>query len=222
MRRVVQHFLLPLACVSALSFAVGAAPTTIPAGTTPVLDGTLSAEEWTDALLIPLTGQAHILLKHADGFLYIGIQATTMGVGSPLIVRGEEVLVLHSSAALGTAIYTRDGEAWNLTQDFTWQCRSVGFSTPALNQRARFLEQNGWLGTIGYLGDPNQFEYQIAWGDRPMTLLFLYADFTDTMHLLSWPIPPADAAQYATVITGPTPSQICFSLAGWATLVKGE
>jgi len=199
------------------------AHTLIPQGSAPVIDGTLTEGEWNDALSVPLSDAASLFLKHAGGYLYLGIQATSMGVGSPLVVRGDEVLVLHASAALATAFYVRDGDAWTLRQDFVWQCRSTGFAAAAQNERARFLQQNGWLGTIGYLGDPNQFEYEIAWGDEPLTFLFLFADFTDTIHLLSWPIPPADAARYETIITAsPTPPRMQFDTGSWATLQKGD
>lgn len=212
-------FAVCLLCMGATLFA----NTVVPNGSAPQIDGTLAAGEWDDALSIPLSDAASLFLKHAGGYLYLGIQATSMGVGSPLIVRGGEILVLHASAALGTAIYVRKDDAWTLRQDFEWKCRSTGFSAPAKNERARFLQQNGWLGTIGYLGDPNQFEYEIAWEDESLTLLFLFADFTDTIHLLSWPIPPADAAPYETVITAsPTPPQMQFDTESWAILQKGE
>lgn len=208
--------LVPTVCL-----AEGA--TLVPSGSVPRLDGTLAEGEWDDALRIPLNDTAYILLKHSDGFLYLGIQATAMGVGSPLIVRDNEVLALHASAALGTAIYAREDSTWTLRQDFVWQCRSTGFSTNAQNERARFLEENRWLGTIGYLGEPTQCEYQIAWGSEPLAFLFLFADFTDTIHLLSWPIPPADAMEYASVITSsPTPPYIELTFEDWATLEREE
>jgi hypothetical protein len=213
--------------IFAACLAFAAAPlfahTLVPVGSAPLIDGTLAEGEWSDALSVRLSDEAELFLKHADGWLYLGIQATTMGVGSPLIVRGEEVLVLHASAALATAIYVRDGDAWSLRQDFAWQCRSTGFSAAARAERARFLQENGWLGTIGFLGDPTQFEYQIAWGDEPLTFLFLFADFTDTIHLLSWPIPTTDAARYEAVITAsPTPLRMQFDIGPWAVLEKGE
>ena len=115
MRSIARLLPVLLACVGALGLL--ASPTTVPHGTPPILDGTLSPNEWSDALAIDVTAQARIFLKHADGYLFLGIQATTMGVGSPLVVVGEEIRVLHASAALGTAIYAREGEVWKLRQD---------------------------------------------------------------------------------------------------------
>lgn len=216
-----------LCLVSVLFLSVvqaGAANTvTVPRGAAAVLDGTLAEGEWSDALEIRLSDQAHLLLKHADGFLFLGIQATTMGFGSPFIVRDGEILLLHASAALGTAIYTRDGEAWMLRQDYEYECRSTGFYSYALRERARFLEKYGWLGTIGYLGDPTQFEYQILWGDGPLTFLFMFMEFTDPIQFLSWPLDPTAAAPYGAIISPDiTPTEIHCTLDEWATLEKGE
>ncbi len=222
MRGGIRLVFVLLACVVSVASALEAKSMTVPRGTAPVLDGTLSEGEWGDALRIPLNDQAHFLLKHADGFLFLGIQATTMGTGSLLLVVGEEVHVLHASAALGTAIYAREGEVWDLRQDFVWQCRTLGFSNYAQNERARFLGQNGWLGTIGYLGAPTQSEYQIAWGDEPLILLFLFLEGTDPLQLLSWPLTPEAASPYLTLITGPMPTEIRCSLSDWATLERGD
>jgi hypothetical protein len=213
----------------ALIFLLFAVPThaatlvTVPHGTAAVLDGTLAEGEWSDALQIRLNDQAHLMLKHADGFLFLGIQATTRGFASPLIVGGGEILVLHASAALGTAIYAREGDAWTLRQDYVYECRSTGFYPYALTQRARFLEQNGWLGTIVYLGDPTQFEYQILWGDGPLTFLFMFMEFTDPIQFLSWPLDPTASAPYSAMISAdPTPAEFHCTLDEWATLEKGD
>ena len=116
-------------------------PFVIPEGSVPIIDGTLSSDEWADALSIPLNEDSTLYLKHAEGFLYLAVQATTMGVPSPLIVRDGEIYVLHASAALGTGIYTQEEEAWILTQGFTWQCRTRGFTTGAVAERDLFLDQ---------------------------------------------------------------------------------
>jgi len=213
----------------ALIFLLCAVPThaatlvAVPRGTPAVLDGALAEGEWSDALQIRLNDQARLMLKHADGFLFLGIQATTRGFASPLIVGAGEILVLHASAALGTAIYAPEGDVWTLRQDYVYECRSTGFSPYALEERAHFLQQNGWLGTIVYLGDPTQFEYQILWGDGPLTFLFMFEEFADPIQFLSWPLEPTAAAPYGAMISADqTPAEFHCTLDEWATLEKGE
>ena len=135
-------WIVVLICLSAMATSAAQAtdPIIVPDGSVPTIDRTLSSDEWSDALSIPLNEDSTLFLKHSHGYMYLAVQATTMGVPSPLIVRDGEVYVLHASAALGTAIYTQEEAAWTLTQGFTWQCRTPGFTTPAVAERDHFLE----------------------------------------------------------------------------------
>jgi hypothetical protein len=199
--------------------AQAADPILVPSGATPILNGTLSDDEWADALAIPLNEDCTLFLKHAHGYMYLAVRATTRGIPSPLIVRGSDVRVLHASAALGTAIYTQEEEAWILTQGFTWQCRTRGFTASAVAERDLFLEQEGWLGTIGYLGTPTEFEYLILLGEEPLQMLFLFLETTNPFQVLSWPVFPDTAASYLEIITGPIPGEATFDLNSWAVLL---
>ena len=194
-------------------------PVHVPFGTVPVLDGTLAADEWEDAFSIPLNEESTLFLKHAEGYLFLAVRAMTMGVPSPLVVQGDEVHALHASAALGTAIYAQEVGVWGLQQSFEWQCRTRGFSAYAVEERARFLEQNGWLGTIGYVGTPTEFEYKILLDEEPLRMLFLFLETTDPLQLLSWPVPADVADAYLEIITGPIPNEVSFDFDRWAVLV---
>lgn len=197
-------------------------PVVIPEGSVPIIDGTLSSDEWADALSIPLNEDSTLFLKHAEGFLYLAVQATTMGVPSPLIVRNGEVCVLHASAALGTAIYAQEEEAWILTHGFTWQCRTGGFTAAAVAERDLFLKQEGWLGTIGHLGIPTEFEYMLLLGEEPLQMLFLFLETTNPFQVLSWPVSQDIASSYLEIITGPIPGEATFDLDTWAILVPDQ
>jgi hypothetical protein len=222
MRRGVGMALVSSACIALGVLALQATTVTVPWGTAPVLDGVLSEGEWSGAYIVRLNADERLFLQHADGYLYLGVQATALALPTPLVVRGDEVRALHASAALATAVYGRSGDVWNLRQGYVWQCRTLGFSEFAMAERARFLEQQGWLGTIANLGEPSQCEYQIAWGDGPLTFLFLLLVGPEPLRFASWPMPAAEAAQYEALVMGGTPAQITCSLNGWATLEKGE
>ena len=90
---------------------VGAA-LTIPHGQAPIIDGTLSAGEWEAALVAPLPDGGKLFFLYAEGYVYVGIQANTddMIVGNIFIDRREDIAILHTSAALGTAIYTKESK----------------------------------------------------------------------------------------------------------------
>ncbi|MBU0596452.1 hypothetical protein KJ567_07200 [Candidatus Bipolaricaulota bacterium] len=200
-------------------FGQASDPVQVPCGTEPVLDGTIATDEWADAMTVELSPESMLFLKHSAGHLFLAIRAATMGVPSPLIVRGEEVHVLHASAALGTAIYAEQDGTWRLTQTFEWRCRTRGFAAAAIAERERFLAEEGWLGTIGYLGAPTEFEYMILLDEEPVRMLVLFMEATDPIQLLSWPIPADEAGDYLEIITGPVPDEVAFDLDQWAVLI---
>ncbi|MBU1050294.1 hypothetical protein KKG90_09765 [Candidatus Bipolaricaulota bacterium] len=216
--RCIQWMVVCVFLLMAARAVQAADPVIVPRGSAPVLDGELSPDEWSDAFSISLNSDSTLFLKHAEGFLYLAVQATTMGVPSPLIVRNGIIHVLHASAALGTALYVPEEDAWILSQSFIWQCRARGFSQAALAERNQFLESEGWLGTIGYLGSPNTFEFQILLDEGPLQMLFLFLETTTPLQLLSWPIDPMLALPYTEIITGPIPQRLTFHVEEWATL----
>ncbi|MCK5585191.1 hypothetical protein KAJ02_03885, partial [Candidatus Bipolaricaulota bacterium] len=115
--------------------------------------------------------------------------------------------------------FAQEEGVWGLQQSFEWQCRTLGFSAYAIEERARFLEQDGWFGTIGYLGTPTEFEYKILLDEEPLRMLFLFLETTDPLQLLSWPVPVDVADAYLEIITGPIPNELSFDFDRWAVLV---
>jgi len=208
-------------CVSLLSLSAIATAQVdfqVPMGSEPVLDGTLSDGEWDDAATIELGLDAMLFMKCVDELLFLGIRGTTMGIPSPLILRNEDVQVLHASAALGTGIYSLQEDTWTQTQAFDWQCRSRGFSSSAVAAREAFFESERWLGTIGFLGSRTHFEYKIEVEGATLLMLFLYMEATDPLSILSWPATPQGVEPYLPLITGPIPEQIEIDFGMWANL----
>jgi hypothetical protein len=198
----------------------GRATLFVPAGVAPTIDGTLSAGEWDDAEEVALDDRTTLFLKRGDGTLFLGLSARTMGVASPCIVRGDDVWVLHASAALGTAIYRESGDTWTRTQDFTWSCRRTGFAEAAIEEREAFFQREGWLGTIGYLGIPTHVEYQIdLLGEDSLTILFLFLGSGHPRRVLSWPADLSDMPDTTALATGPVPETMPFDISTWIRLM---
>jgi len=196
----------------------GAIDVSVPLGQEPLLDGTISTEEWDDARAIELNDRSTLYLKHANDMLYIAVRATTMGIPSPLILREGDVHVLHASAALGSAVYHETDGVWGQAKDFEWHCRLRGFSEMAVAERAAFFAQEGWLGTIGYLGARTEFEYKIRLDGSSLRMLFLFMEATRPAQVLSWPAEPEEADHYLPLITGPIPLEISVDFGQWAVL----
>jgi Tol biopolymer transport system component len=208
---------LALAAATAIMVASsgGEAPPSVcvPAGLPVTLDGILGDKEWGDALATPISDAVTLYLKYVDGTLCLGVRAPEMGVGNLLIAGGDSVRILHSSAALGTAVYEPAGDAWRLKTNFVWRCRSLGASEVANAERKQFLETDGWLASTAYMGNRGDLEYQIAVDVEPVQIAFLWLPVSDPRSVLSW---PANIRQDAT--PGPVPTVAHFDVSEWATV----
>ena len=137
--------------------------TVVPSGTQPTINGTLSPGEWDEALVETLSDGSELLLMHADDYLYLGVRPNTpeMTGANIYIEDNGQIMILHTSAALGTAIYQQGVDGWQQTQAFDWQCRDRSDSASAQAKRTAYLQENHWLAANSRMGAPNELEYQI-------------------------------------------------------------
>ena len=126
-----------------------------------------------------------------------------------------QVRILHTSAALGTAVYQQNGDIWQQTQDFNWQCRDTGNSEATQAKRAAYLQENGWLAANSRMGVPNELEYQIVLtGDSERIAVSVFRSSTPNERA-SWPPTLDDAAIRPN--PGGLPTEMHFSPEQWAT-----
>jgi hypothetical protein len=190
----------------------------VPVGIAPTIDGTLSQGEWDDATVESFTDGSQLLLLQAGDFIYMGIKAVVpeMIAGNIFISSGDEITILHASAALGTAIYQSGMDGWHQTQDFTWRCRNAGSSQAAQAERTEFLQDEGWLAANGLMGTPNELEYQIKIPDQDFRLAVVYIKATYPYEKVPWPVNLDDDCIQPS--SGGLPGVMQFSPAQWARL----
>jgi hypothetical protein len=194
----------------------------IPNGRPPTLDGTILADEWGDANRELFSDGSELLMKHHEGYLYLGIRASAPGmiVGNIFVNHGDRVSILHSSAALGTAIYEKSTDGFQQTQDFVWRCRSSSNSPSAQVERDAFLQQEGWLADNAYMGMPQELEYRI---DMPNGSLRLAVTFTPASNVsirIYWP--PSLADDSVNAPQGEFPKTMKLSPSTWATITANK
>jgi formylglycine-generating enzyme required for sulfatase activity len=196
----------------------------VPAGTLPSLDGSLGPDEWTGAYHDELSDGGELYLMQDGDHLYVGIRAsgTGSGVGSVCVVRGDEVAILHSSAALGTAVYERGEAGWQQTRGFSWRCRSTSDTPSAQEERDRFLQEEGWLANNGRMGVPGEVEYQIAMPEGSLRLAVTYIGPPDYEAVARWPTGLDDDCGNAQMLQGPIPEQARFAPETWITISPAE
>ena len=190
----------------------------IPLGNPPTLDGTISSGEWEQAVIKSFADGSALLLMQAGEFLYVGIRANETGTiaGNVFIQHGDEIRIMHSSAALGTAIYKKESDGWQQTQDFTWQCRSTSLSDAAQAERDEFLQQEGWVAANGRMGTPNELEYQIKIPVGDFRLAEVYIQSSPPYEKIPWPAELTDDTVMPT--PGELPETFNFSLEQWVRL----
>jgi hypothetical protein len=175
------------------------------------VDGVFSPEEWEGAFTTTTQDGGELRLMHDGDHLFVGIRSRKLGYGSLCLGRPDEVLVLHSSAALGMAVYHDEGGHWKQNRQFSWCCRARQESA----ERQEHLRKEGWMASIGYMGPPEEMEYQIALEGGEVTLAVVYqmASGRETAH--SWPESLEDDCLGLTLLEGDLPEILDFSPETW-------
>ena len=160
-----------------------------------------------------------MLLMQEAGYLYIGIRAKSEPVTSICIDQGEQVSILHSSAALGAAIYEQSDGVWEMIQEFEWCCRETTDSPQAQESRSEHLEQNGWLASNGKMGAPEDVEFMIFVPEEQLRLAVTSIGAPDYEEIAWWPAEMADDCRNPQMIRGSLPEQAQFSVEKWMMLM---
>lgn len=190
----------------------------VPQGKPLAINGKMSPGEWDSARVETFSDGSELFLMYSDGYLYLGIRANTpeMTVGNIFINRGDEIAILHSSAALGTALYEKVVGSWQRTQGFVWCCRKTDHSREAQAERDAFLKDEHWVAANARMGSLNELEYQITVTNETLcpAANFLRASNPNVKTL--WPNNLDDDCIKPT--PGGMPAKLHFSPDAWATI----
>lgn len=197
------------------------APTvTVPRGPAPSLDGTLSPAEWSGARRFDIPG-GQVLLLCADDSLYVGLRTPDRAVGSLCVDQGDRIAVLHSSGALGTAIYAPAREGWRLTRPFSWRCRNQPDAARLAAERTLFWRDEHWLASTALAGQAGALAYRIALPKGGLRLAVAGVRVADRK-ILFWPPTLADDTRNPDLIGGYAPGMLQFFPAQWITVMPAD
>lgn len=183
----------------------------VPSHTPPIIDGVLDADEWAGSATVTMTDGSSLHWMHDENTLYMALESDAMGAVNLLISNAEETWILHSSAALGSALYLAGDGVWELSHGYDWCCRSVTNDSA----RLKLLDEEGWQANIGYTGDDGIVEYEVAlpWKDAAVAVSYLTDSETSAFS-------PEDLSFEARdQLVGPPPPERDFNLDEWYTLV---
>ncbi len=176
-------------------------------------DGIIESSEWDDVPAIELGASNLLRMKYSDEWLYLAIESPQAMVVNVLIQTQSQIRVMHSSAALGTAVYMADERGYALEKAFQWHCRDPGNSSSAVEARARFLENEGWLASIVRQGVSTQVEYQISVSEGTFQILLGLLPVANPSDFLLWP-----AGVDQNLFPGPIPTLGLMDPTQWVSL----
>jgi len=190
----------------------------LPLGNSPVIDGVIEYEEWNNAVIKTFPENSELFIQSDAEYLYIGIRETTgeMIAVNIFINQGKEVSVLHSSAALGTAVYQQQDDAWIKTRDFEWCCRQTSDSNQAINEMEEQLLTDSWVASNSRRGTPNEVEYQIKHSNKDLKIAVSFLLASDPDQKIPWPPDLDDDCVIPT--PGGFPEKMLFDLDRWGLL----
>lgn len=220
-----------LAIILALSFSLSlfaSGPRRIVANRVakaPVIDGKVNPVEWKGATHVSLTEeQGEALLLHDGNYLYVGIIGFRPGIASLCYPNENGVVVLHASAALGTAAFELAEGKWRLTHPFNWTNRDTGKSPDAMAERVKFLTTKGWFANTNPAA-MLQREYQLPIGGKeevPLTVGF-FTMTSEKQSLGYWPPDLEDDCADMELASGFTDREYTFDPSKWGVVVlKGS
>ena len=205
--------------IGAASPAQTSARILVPRGTPPIINGRISNEEWAGSAESRLSDESRVLLRHDGRFLYVAVVGAKPGFPSVCVSRGDSVRILHSSAALGSALYVRDGDEWQQRQKFTFALRSGDVGETGMKAIADYVGANGWVASNSSMS-VSQREMQISLSmldERDPRLALGYYVANDGP-VLAWPQNAEDGCTAAKTVQGWLPPSLGFRSDGWARL----
>ena len=128
----------------------------------------------------------------------------------------EGINILHTSAALGTAIYQPEGDTWQKTRDFEWCCRSTLDNVSARAMREAFYKSENWLGINSFNGNENELEYKISLSGSEEFLAVNFLQVDNIEDKFVWPLGINDGPAQPTI--GGFPETLDFSPENWFNL----
>ena len=125
--------------------------------------------------------------------------------------------ILHASAAVGEAVYERDGERWKLKSGFDWNLRDSATGGPTEAQKLQFLESKGWVANADRTGQGAR-EFSIRLTDTSQFLGVTFLSTTEPMALSRWPAAMNDDCAAVKIAQGHLPETARFRPDQWQSI----
>ena len=165
----------------------------------------------------PMEGGGDVSITRSGDTLRVSVTGPRAGLASLCIADDTRVRILHASAAVGEAVYRRDGERWVLQSGFDWKLRDSRKTSVTEADRQRVLRELGWVANPSNAGDPVR-EFTIRVSDDAAYLGVTFFTTSDPMTVSHWPSSMDDGCREVKVAQGYLPDVVQFRPSTWYRL----
>lgn len=122
-----------------------------------------AAERQSPPLPAQLTGGGEVSVAHDGQRLLVTVTGPRAGLASLCVGDHSRVRILHASAAVGEAVYEREGEQWLRRSEFEWKLRDSRKTPITDADRNRVFAELGWVANPDNSGAaPRVFTIQLS------------------------------------------------------------
>jgi len=165
-----------------------------------------------------LVGGGEALVRRSGDRVFVRVRGEKAGFASLCMGDQGRVEILHASAALGTAVYGREGSRWRLENGFTFTVRdSPKTGPPTEAEKRAHLEKQGWLANPSHTGAP-QRDYEIRLDERRRFLGVAFLTIDQPMTVSYWPPSMDPACRAMRLLQGYTDETMDFRPETWLPL----
>lgn len=188
-----------------------------------VTDGKIGIAEWREAQEFSLMGGGKIFFKYDGALLHVGVRGSEKGWCHLYLSEGagDEIRVLHASAALGAVVYSRStSDLWQPENSFVWNLREKVFDEQTVQNLAVYLAENGWKANNNNIGGGNEIEFSIRIEvAKRKKYKFAAVYKSDGKKLQFFPAALAGDALNLELLYGKTPMDLDFKVKNWTDLI---
>jgi hypothetical protein len=197
------------ACVAVLTFVAGTRSAEQPARTQ-------------DLQRASLAGGGEVTIRHDGDVIHVSVQGPRAGLASLCVGDASQVRILHASAALGEALYEKDGDRWLLKREFDWRLRDTPRTAgPTESQKQAFFTETGWVANASSAGSPAR-EFRIRLTQRTRYLGVTFLATAQPLAVSFWPATMDDDCRLEKIGQGFLPATARFRPERWEQLPRRE
>ncbi len=179
-------------------------------------DGRFTESAWERAEVVGNDAIELSIVRGPD-WLGFGLRTNPLFVATLCVEQGDEVHVLHASAAVGRARYRHDDGMWRLLESFEWALRGTNDDPVEPDARSAYLAREGWVAHTVQTGRPGHTEFLLDTRrfDEPVRVSVSLMMAAEPHPVDGWPVEAGQGCAAHDTVAGPPLGEIVFATDRW-------